>query len=141
MSRLGNGSHFANRNVFKISAEYHPRETTKMRSYVFRAPKFYLVTIILKQDNVLQKHLISWHYLILQPRHWAKFLAVYLKSFILFWIFHISLSLFCVTVKLLSNIQVPNNVYQCQISKFLQDRIWMLLIFMKQCCFALQFDV
>ena len=30
-------------------------------------PKFHLVTIIFKQDNVLQKHLISWQDLILQP--------------------------------------------------------------------------
>ena len=30
-------------------------------SISFLAPKFHLVTIIFKQDNVLQKHLISWH--------------------------------------------------------------------------------
>ena len=38
----------------------------------FLAPKFHLVTIIFKQDNVLQKHLISWYNLILSP-HQANF--------------------------------------------------------------------
>ena len=96
---------------------------------LFLAPKFHLVTIIFKQGNVLQKHLISWHYLILQSLRQTNFLTVCPISF-MFWILYISRSqLF------------QRCFYQCQISKFLQGRIWILLIFMVQFCFATQFDV
>ena len=53
-------------------------------SIAFLAPTFHLVTIIFKQDNVLQKHLISWHDLILQPPRQANFRAVCLTSFMFY---------------------------------------------------------
>ena len=52
-------------------------------SIAFLAPTFHLVTIF-KQDNVLQKHLISLHDLILQPPRQANFRAVYLTSFMFY---------------------------------------------------------
>ena len=53
-------------------------------SIAFLAPTFHLVTVIFKQDNVLQKHLISLHDLILQPPRQANFRAVYLTSFMFY---------------------------------------------------------
>ena len=50
----------------------------------FLALKFHLITIIFKQTIIIQKHLISWHNLILQPPHEANFHAVYLTSFMIF---------------------------------------------------------
>ena len=78
-------------------------------SISFFAPKFLLLTIIFKQDNVLQKHLISWHDLILQPPRQANFRAVYLTSFMCR-IFNISLSL-CF-VELSNNCQVSNKFFK-----------------------------
>ena len=112
-------------------------KNTKLGSSLL-APKFHLVTIILKQHNVLQKYLISWHDFILQPPRQINFHAVYLISFMFYVLnFLFSLSLFCITVKCSSvKYLFQKYFYQSQISKFLQGRIWMLLIFMVQCCFA-----
>ena len=108
-------------------------------SILFLAPKFHSETIIFKQDNVLQKHLISWHDLILQPPCQANFVAVYLTFMCnVLNVLYFSLILFCVTVKCSSVNNSQKYFYQC-LSKFLQDRMWMLLIFMVQCCFVAQF--
>ena len=108
-------------------------------SILFLAPKFHSETIIFKQDNILQKHLISWHDLILQPPCQANFVAVYLTFMCnVLNVLYFSLILFCVTVKCSSVNNSQKYFYQC-LSKFLQDRMWMLLIFMVQCCFVAQF--
>ena len=61
-------------------------------SILFFAPKFHLVTVIFKHDNVLQKHLIPWHNLILQLPRQANFREVYLTSFMFCFEFFIFLS-------------------------------------------------
>ena len=61
-------------------------------SILLLAPKFHLVTVIFWQNKVLQKHLISWHNLILQPPHQANFHTVYMTSFRFCFYFFIFLS-------------------------------------------------
>ena len=77
------------------------------------APKFYFVIIIFYQDN-LQKHLLTWHHLILQSKHQANLRAVYLTSFMFYVlnVLYFSFTLSCVTVKKQSSSQVLNNFFQ-----------------------------
>ena len=104
-------SHFAKcENILSFyEALFQSKNKNAKLSISFLAPKFLLLTIIFKQDNVLQKHLISWHDLILQPPCQANFRAVYLTSFMRR-IFNISLSL-CF-VELSNNCQM----FKCQIN-------------------------
>ena len=71
-------------------------------------PKFHLVTIIFKQDNVLKKHLISWH----DPscNHLANFRAVYQTSLI-FYVLNFFIS-FSPCFALSNNCQM----FKCQIT-------------------------
>ena len=55
----------------------------------------------IKQDNVLQKHVISWHNLILHSTRQANFHAVHLTLFMFYVLdfLYFSLTLFCITAK------------------------------------------
>ena len=138
------GSHFEKfkgiRSFCKALSQ-RKNENAKL-SILCLAPKFHLVTIILKHDNVLHKHLISWHNLILQPPHHANFHAVYSTPFMFyalnFLYFPHSVSYICQITVECSSVKYlfQKYFYQCQITKVSQSRISMLLIFMAQCCFA-----
>ena len=138
-------SHFAECEGIVSFCEALSQEKNKNAklSILSLVPKFHL-TIIFKQDNILQKYLISWHHLILQPPRQANVPAVDLTlKFHLLNFSCLSLSLFCITVKWLSNVQVSNNFFKSIfinvfLSKVLQDCIWMLLILMVKCCFVMQ---
>ena len=78
------GSHFAKCEgilSFCEALSQRKNKNTKL-SISFLVPKFHLVTIIFKQNNFLQKHLISWQNPILQPPRQTNFHTVYLASFI-----------------------------------------------------------
>ena len=80
-------------------ALFHRNNKNAKLSISFLAPKFHLVTIIFKQDNILQKNLISWHDLILQLHRQANFGAVYLTSFMFYVLIflYFSITLFCIS--------------------------------------------
>ena len=88
------GSHFEKcEGILGFCEELSQRNNRNAKlSISFLVPKFHLVTIIFKQDNILQKHLISWHDLILQPPRQVNFRAVYMTSFMFCFEFFIFLS-------------------------------------------------
>ena len=91
-------------------------------SILFLAPKFHLVTIIFKQDNFLQKRLISCHDFIQQQHHQAIFLQYIWHLCFMFWIFYISF-LLCY-IELLNNCQI----FKCQI---IFSKVYLSVFFIK----------
>ena len=76
------GSHFAKcEGILSFCEALSQRNKNVKLSISFLAPKFHLVTIIFKKDNLLHKHLICSHDLILEPPRQANFRAVYLTPF------------------------------------------------------------
>ena len=110
------GSHFAKCKRILSFCEVLSQRNNKYTklSILLLAPKFHVATTIFKQDNLLQKHLISWHNLILQPTCQANFRVVYLTSFMFHAlnVLYFSLFLFCVTVKQLSSAQARNEFFK-----------------------------
>ena len=87
-----------NAKIFKVSASIIPEKQQKCK------PKYFVpcTKVSSHNNNILQKHIISWNYLTLQPLCQANFLAVYLTSFMfnVLNFLYFSLTLFYITFEI-----------------------------------------